>query len=207
MWGSGRSGRRGAVARAAAVDAHTIGEAVLDRFRVAHPEVAAEDVPLVVAATRQWFRVLGSRPGGEPAMPSRAVTGLWAAMVADDETWASFCAGALGDTPVHREPPDAGEDAGAADLARTLAAARRDEPDAASGLPLLFRVDAAVGILNARRYLADCGGGGQCHPSPGVQCLVHLDGPGSPTRGIVKGRATAPAELGRIARARGGVDL
>jgi hypothetical protein len=56
----------------------------------------------------------------------------------------------------------------------------------------------------ACRYLADCGGGAQCRPSPGVQCLVHLDGPGGPARGQVKGHATAPEELGQITRARGG---
>lgn len=207
MWGRGRpgwSGRRGAAARVAAVEAYPLGGAVLERFGSAHPEVAAEDVELVVAAARQWFGVLAARPGGEAAVPSQAVAGLWAAMVADDETWAVLCADVLGDTPVHRTPPEAGEESGGAGLAVTLAAARREEPDAPGGLPLLFRVDAAVGVLNARRYLADCGGGTQCHPSPGVQCLVHLDGPGRPARGRVKGGATAPAELGLVNGREGG---
>jgi len=204
MWGRGPWGRRGAAARVAAIDGYPVGEAVLERFGSAHPEVAAEDVALVVAATRQWFRVLAARPGGEPAVPSYAVAGLWAAMAADDETWAAFCVDVLGAAPVHRAPPEAGEESSSAGLAVTLAAARRDEPDAPGGLPLLFRIDAAVGVLNARRYLADCGGGTQCHPSPGVRCLVHLDGSGGPAR-RVKGRATPPEEFRRIARSREGM--
>jgi hypothetical protein len=56
---------------------------------------------------------------------------------------------------------------------RTLERADRDEPDAPNGLPWVFRVDAAVKILNGRRYLRQCGGGPECYPVPGLICLRH----------------------------------
>jgi hypothetical protein len=67
-------------------------------------------------------------------------------------------------------------------LARTLESALRDEPDARHGLPLLFRVDAAVQILNARRYLGHCGGGPECYRVAGRVCLQHLLGVERPLR-------------------------
>jgi hypothetical protein len=45
-------------------------------------------------------------------------------------------------------------------------------------LPLLFRVDKSLGIQGGNRYLADCGGRGECFEVSGHTCLQHLAGPG-----------------------------
>ena len=47
-----------------------------------------------------------------------------------------------------------------------------ERPNHCSG----FRVDAQVQILNARRYLATCGGGPECYSVAGSVCLSHIAG-------------------------------
>jgi hypothetical protein len=55
----------------------------------------------------------------------------------------------------------------------TLRLARQDEACGPDVLPLLFCIDQKVGLRAGRRYLADCGGRGQCYDSsrPGLGCL------------------------------------
>jgi hypothetical protein len=67
-------------------------------------------------------------------------------------------------------------------LLLTLKSALRDEPDPPNGLPWLFRVDAKTQILNARRYIATCGGGPECYAVAGSVCLRHLAGSERPLR-------------------------
>ena len=66
-------------------------------------------------------------------------------------------------------------------------------PDEKAALPVIFRVDQEAGVPDARRYLADCGGRGQCFDVPGAVCLQHVGGPGRATRGDFKG---SPGPLG-----------
>lgn len=47
---------------------------------------------------------------------------------------------------------------------------------------MLFRVDRTLGIEGGTRYLADCGGRGQCHELPGAICLRHVSGTENPKR-------------------------
>jgi hypothetical protein len=123
MWGSGRSGRRGAAARAAAVDAYPLGDAVLERFRSAHPEVACR-------TSRSWSPppVSGSdpraRPGGEPAIPSQADAGLGR----DDRT-------RLGGLPLLFRADARSAGLNAAATWRTAAAGRSATPLARGAVP------------------------------------------------------------------------
>jgi hypothetical protein len=78
-----------------------------------------------------------------------------------------------------------------AELLTTLRLAREDggqgggQPrgQGTADLPLLFRVDGALRVADGNRYLADCGGRGECFRAVGLTCLQHLSGPGRrPTR-------------------------
>src|SRR5919202_366101 len=175
MW---RFGGRSTTARLAAVDRYQFPEIVADRFRGEHPELHPEDVALVEAAARQWFRLITKEPRGRFALPSRAVSDLWLAFLHAEQAYSLFCQDAVGGFVPHRPPPSGpGEElADAPGLLRTLESARADEPDAPNGLPWLFRVDARVQVLNARRYIATCGGGPECYPVGGSVCLHHLGG-------------------------------
>jgi hypothetical protein len=176
VWRSG--GGRATAARVAVIERYQFPEAVADRFRREHPEVHPEDTALVEAAARQWFRLIAREPKRTLALPSRAVSDWWLAFLHVEDAYRQFCQDGLGGFLPHRPPPSgAGE--GVADgpgLTRTLETARRDEPDAPHRLPWLFRVDAKVQILNARRYIATCGGGPECHSVAGCVCLHHLAG-------------------------------
>lgn len=177
-----RGPARRAGERAAAVDAYEVPLDAVRRFRAVHPEVDDDTVlSLVTAATRQWFRLLARDPAGGCALPSKAVADLWLEVARDEEPYARFCAEAFdGPMPFTGVPVMTdGVLADAAGLARTAAAARAVEPDAVGGLPVLFRVDAQVGVRDGRRYLATCGGGAECHPLPGSTCVAHLAGPTS----------------------------
>jgi hypothetical protein len=157
--------------------------------------VHPEDSALIEAAARQWFRLLARERKGGFALPSRAVSDWWLAFVHAEEAYRHFCEEALGEFVSHRPPPS-GPGEGVADgpgLLRTWEAARRDEPDAPQSLPWLFRVDAKVQILNARRYLATCGGGPECYSVAGSVCLNHLAGFGPSLRRTYDPRRDKPA--------------
>jgi len=158
------------------VDDYVFPETVEERFGTEHPEIHREDVALVEAAARQWFRLFARAPRDRLALPSRAVSDLWLSFVHAEDAYRLFCQDAFGTFLPHRPPPSGpGEGvAEGAGLQRTLRAAHQDEPDAPSGLPWLFRVDAKIQILNARRYIATCGGALECHVVPGAVCLEHV---------------------------------
>jgi hypothetical protein len=188
-------GAREKAVRVGVVDRYQFPEAVADRFRAEHPEVHPEDTALVEAAARQWFRLIAREPKGRFALPSRAVSEWWLAFLHAEDAYRQFCAEAVGDYVPHRPPPS-GPGEGVSDgpgLARTLESARRDEPEAPNALPWLFRVDARLQILNARRYIADCGGGPECYSVAGSICLHHLAGSDRTLRHTYDPRRDKPA--------------
>ena len=73
-------------------------------------------------------------------------------------------------------------------LLATLNYGRRDEGCGPTGLPLLFRVDQELRVRDGNRYLADCGGRGECFPGSSLVCLQHLGGRGKrPRTGGIRG--------------------
>jgi hypothetical protein len=186
---------RDAAAGLAVVDRFRFPEEAVARFQREHPEVHPEDSALVEAAARQWFRLLVPEPTAALALPSRAVSDFWLALLYAEAAYRQFCQDAFGGFVPHRPPPTGpGEDvADAPGLLRTLRLAVRDEPDAPNGLPWVFRLDASLKILNARRYLRDCGGGPECYPMAGAVCLRHLSGVETPLRRTYDPRRDKPA--------------
>jgi hypothetical protein len=179
----------------AVVDQYRFPETVAERFCHEHREVNPEDTALVEAATRQWFRLLAREPKRRFALPSRAVGDWWLAFLHDEAAYRQFCQDAMGGFVPHRPPPS-GPGEGVADgagLLRTLESARRDEPDPSQGLPWLFRVDAKIQILNARRYIAACGGGPECYSVAGSICLQHVTGFEQPLQRTYDPRRDKPA--------------
>ncbi|WP_306206167.1 glycine-rich domain-containing protein [Actinoplanes sp. RD1] len=132
----------------------------------------------VEAGLRQWFRINARHPKAAVAMPSVVVGDLWQLFSRHTRDYDEFCTRALGrPLPYAPVPDDPGR------LGLTWRLAREDERLGFDGLPLLFRLDAHLGVPGGRRYLADCGGRGQCYEQPGLLCLGHLGGPGRKVRG------------------------
>ncbi|MFF5180798.1 hypothetical protein ACFY2Q_22450 [Micromonospora sp. NPDC000316] len=145
-----------------------------------YPHLGDDDIRLVETATRQWFRLVVRHSSAKLTMPSVAVDELWQEMTLQARDYAAFCEAAFGG-PLHRAPRSA-TNVGAVDrvplLLATLSYARRDEGCGPTDLPLLFRVDQELRIPHGNRYLADCGGRGECFPGSDLVCLQHLGGPG-----------------------------
>jgi hypothetical protein len=178
---------RGNGRRIAAVDAYQFPSSVRQRFAYEHGALTRDDIRTVEAATRQWFRLAAGHPKAKLSMPSVVVDDLWHEFVLHTREYAAFCDAALGRF-LHHVPESTMSPAAAAAnrltaLATTFQLAQRDEECDRKRLPLLFRVDQQLGVAGGRRYLADCGGRGECYEVRGTLCLQHLLGVGKPARG------------------------
>ena len=182
--------------RSGTVDAYRFPSSVRQRFAQEHHTLGIDDIATVEAATRQWFRLAARHRKAKLAMPSVIVDDYWHEMVLHTREYAEFCDAALGRF-LHHVPESAMSAADAAanrnaGLRDTLKLAQADEGLPADQLPLLFRVDRDLDIPGGRRYLADCGGRGQCYGMTGSVCVQHLDGAG---RGLRDGRWQKPPTL------------
>ena len=162
--------------RVAAVDQCVFPAGVRQRVSAARPALSEAQLATVEAAARQWFRLFARRPSSSLAVPSVLVGDWWREFVRHEREYAAFVEAAVGRALPYSDA--------AGTIAATYREARRDEK---ADLPLIFRVDQEAGVPDARRYLADCGGRGQCFDVAGVVCLQHLGGPGRATRGDFKG--------------------
>lgn len=164
--------------RMATIDGFAFPAGALHRFTLRHPEVDTDGLAAVQAATRQWFRLAVRGRRSRLSMPSTAVDDLWRELVLDSREYAAFCDVALGRLLPHEPQPATTVDSAMANrssaLLATLRLAQQDEGGDASRLPLLFRIDARLGVAGGRCYLLDCGGRHECFPSTGLTCLRHL---------------------------------
>jgi hypothetical protein len=151
-----------------------------------HPHLSGDGIRIVEASTRQWFRLVARHPRAKLSMPSVVVDDLWQELTLHARDYAAFCDAAFG--RLLHYPPGSAMGANTAEASRTplllatLSHARLDEGCGQTDLPLLFRVDQELGIRDGNRYLADCGGRGECFRVPGVICLQHVGGWGKRPR-------------------------
>ncbi|MCG5470045.1 hypothetical protein LADH09A_003986 [Micromonospora sp. LAH09] len=155
------------------------------QLRNRHLHLSDDDIVLVETATRQWFRIIARQPNAKLSVPSVAVDDLWQALTRHAQDYATFCDAAFGRPLPHQPRAATSADTTTTDrsaLLATLKHGRRDEDCGPTGLPLLFRVDQEVRVQEGNRYLADCGGRGECFPVSERVCLQHLAGPGKRAR-------------------------
>jgi uncharacterized membrane protein YgcG len=153
-----------------------------------HAHLTGDDIRVVEAATRQWFRLVARRPRATLTMPSVVADDLWQDLTLHLRDYAAFCDAAFGRLLQHQRRPAIASTSRVTALLATLNYARRDEGCSSTDLPLLFRVDKILGIRDGSSYLADCGGRGECFEAPGRICLQHLAGPGKRlARGGIRG--------------------
>jgi hypothetical protein len=190
---------RGSARRTAVVDAFAFPPGVRQRFTFLHGDLSADDIRTVEAATRQWFRLAARHPKAKLSMPSVLVDDMWHELVLHTRTYADFCEAAFGHF-LHHQPesamsaPDAAANRSTR-LASTFALACEDEKDARYGLPVLFRLDQELGAEGGHRYLADCGGRGECFGVRETLCLQHLSGVGRAIRDG-RGGGSSPGATG-----------
>lgn len=141
------------------------------------PEIDPKHHPLVARALRQFFLCHLKSGRNFVSMPSQVVDDLWHEFILYTRNYQQFCKKAFG-AYMHHTPAVAlgrgqTDDIG---LRRTWRYACIEEtinPKAPSRLPLLFAIDAKLGIANGFRYSPDC----SKHRSEGrggVHCGAHL---------------------------------
>lgn len=167
--------RRLALAREHHIRAYVFPSAVLQELTKVYPSFQPKDISLAARALREFFLV-HARAGGQLIfMPSKVIDTLWHAFILDTRAYHAFCKAAFG-SYFHHIPERRMGAADKADAARwtTWRLACLEEnihPTKATRLPLLFALDAKLGIPGAVTYELTsfkppatssngCGGGG-----------------------------------------------
>ena len=133
----------------------------------AHPQLTDANARDVERGLRQFFDANARAEGRFVAMPSKAVDTLWHAFILHTRAYETFCQQAFGRL-LHHTPAEALPGAGQRPrrspelvngLSRAWHWACRDEgidPKKPSRLPLLFALDASLGIAAGYVYALDC---------------------------------------------------
>jgi hypothetical protein len=133
----------------------------------AHPQLTDANARDVELGLRQFFDANARAEGRFVAMPSKAVDTLWHAFILHTRAYETFCQQAFGRL-LHHTPAEALPGAGqrpqrspvlSQGLSRAWYWACRDEhidPNKPSRLPLLFALDASLGIASGYVYALDC---------------------------------------------------
>ena len=125
-----------------------------------YPHLALKDLELVERGLRQFFLACSRSPRGIVAMPSKVVDALWHEFILHTRAYDEWCAITLGRF-LHHTPAEA---LGASpvrndSLRRAWYWACKDEsidPRNPTRLPLLFALDAKLGIEGGFHYVPDC---------------------------------------------------
>lgn len=135
-------------------------EAVLNRFETKRPELDMRQRVQVEQGLRQYFLVCQRANGKFVSMPSQAVDDLWHEFILFTRNYENFCQKAFG-CYLHHTPVEAmATPTQASDgIRRTWFHACRIEginPKDPKRLPLLFALDAQLGIANGFVYTLNC---------------------------------------------------
>ena len=142
-----------------------VREAALPQFlkrklREAYPHLSGKDVDLVERGLRQFFLACLRSKKKYVAMPSQVVDVMWHEFILHTRAYQDWCQLALGWFLHHTPALVLGAQAQKNDgLRRAWYWACRDEainPNAPTRLPLLFALDAKLGIENGFHYTPDC---------------------------------------------------
>jgi hypothetical protein len=148
--------------RDAYIRGFTLPPGLFEKLRKRHPDLTLKDCQLVAHGLRQYFLTHLKSGRRHVSMPSQVVDDLWHEFILYTKNYDAFCRKAFGRFFHHTPAVVLGSDRqGNAGLRRCWWHACRDEninPRAPTRLPLLFALDAKLGIPGGFRYLADCAG-------------------------------------------------
>lgn len=147
--------------REAFIARYRFPERVSRRLSERYPQLSPAQSQQVLAGLREYFQLCRMAGRRRVAMPSQAVDLAWHEFILYTRQYRGFCRQALGRF-LHHTPNDAMPHARAASAgirrAWRLACAREAiAPRSPSRLPLLFALDAELGIDGGFVYRLDCG--------------------------------------------------
>ena len=140
---------------------YTFPAGLLDRLCKVRPDLHFKDVALTSHALRHFFLAYLQSGGRFVSMPSQVADELWHEFILHTRSYEVFCRQAFGRFLHHTPAIALGADRGGnAGLRRTWWWCCREEHidlRRPSRLPLLFALDAKLGIADGFVYAADCG--------------------------------------------------
>ncbi len=142
------------------LEQYRMPDAVVDRFRQQHSGLDDAQVGLVREGMRQYFQICLNARGRFVSMPSQVVDDLWHGFILFTRHYREFCNKAFGRF-LHHTPVEAmaSPHQASAGIRRTWFHACRLEgidPKQPERLPLLFALDAQLGIANGFVYSLNC---------------------------------------------------
>lgn len=142
------------------LSSYQIPDAVIARFSSRHPELKDKEVKRVQQAMLQYFEICQRAKGRFVSMPSQVVDDLWHEFILFTRNYELFCRKAFGKY-LHHTPVEAmaGPTQATNGIRRTWLHACRMEnidPRNPGRLPLLFALDAQLGIANGFFYNLNC---------------------------------------------------
>lgn len=142
--------------REAFIQRHAFPSHLRAELRETWPQLRDEDLALVERAMRSHF-LCWLQSGFRPvAMPSRLVDAFWHAFILDTRAYGAFCTIAFGrffhHVPAALAGLASGQDEAMQRTWRLCCMQEGIRPDAPGGAPLLFRIDAQIGIPGAMRH-------------------------------------------------------
>ncbi|HSQ06883.1 MAG TPA: hypothetical protein VLM84_04220 [Chromatiaceae bacterium] len=155
IWAQLRQARRAEFIRS-----YSLPPGLYARLQKRRPELSLKDCQLVGHALRQFF--LACLKGGRRfvSMPSQVADDLWHEFILYTRNYQQFCRGAFGRFLHHTPAVVLGKDRqGNAGLRRCWWWVCREEhidPRKPTRLPLLFALDAKLGIADGFHYTPDC---------------------------------------------------
>lgn len=168
-------------ARSAFIDGYAFPHGIRERVHKRYPHLSEEQLDLAFGALREYFHLCRKAGRFMLAMPSQAVDVAWHEFILFTRNYEHFCHRALGrflhHTPAEamRTPTEATEG-----IQRTwrLACVREGiDPRAPAALPLLFALDARLGIPDGFRYALNCLPAADASAAPPF-CASHIGGGG-----------------------------
>lgn len=151
-----------AAARAEYIRHYSLPPGLFEKLRKKHPALSLKDCQLVGQALRQFFLAYLNSGCKFVSMPSQVVDDLWHELILYTRHYELFCGKAFGrfmhHTPAVVLSADRQNNTG---LRRCWWHACREEnidPKNPTRLPLLFALDAKLGIADGFHYQPDCNG-------------------------------------------------
>ena len=161
------------LARAEFIRSYTFPHGLFDKVRAKRPQLDTKELQLVAHALRQFFLAYLNSGTRYVSMPSQVADEFWHEFILYTRHYDKFCSrsfgGFLHHTPavaLNRQRAEQQRNIG---LRRVWWYACKEEninPRAPTRLPLLFALDAKLGISDGFFYKPDC----SMHRTHGVQC-------------------------------------
>jgi hypothetical protein len=165
--------------RAAFIRSAALPHGLFERLRKHHPRLTQKDCQLAANGLRQYFLAYQGSGFKYVAMPSQVVDDLWHEFILHTKAYRTFCERAFGrffdHTPAAELSAARRSNEG---LRRCWFQACRQEnidPRRPARLPLLFALDAKLGIVGGFVYIADCEAVRRMDPA-GAGSTVHCGG-------------------------------